>query len=205
MINFFKSTVNKILNKFGYVISKKRSGFSLNNDLRWLQEIEINTVFDIGANDGGFAKFISRIFPAARIYSFEPIPECYYKLKDIALNLNVVPLNYALGDFDGESEFNFNKFTYSSSFLEISDNSVKNFPFTKEQKISKVIVKRLDSVINDFEINGKVLVKIDVQGFEDKVLSGGNDFFRNIPTMVVIECSIQNLYVGEPLFDDIYA
>src|SRR2546421_11897610 len=36
-----------------------------------------NTVLDIGASHGQFAREILRAFPDANIYSFEPIPECY--------------------------------------------------------------------------------------------------------------------------------
>jgi FkbM family methyltransferase len=54
---------------------------------------------DVGANFGQFAKFINKLFPESNIYSFEPIKECFDKLK---LNnpeiVNYKIFNYALGD-----------------------------------------------------------------------------------------------------------
>src|SRR3954471_152315 len=39
-----------------------------------------NTVLDIGASHGQFAGDALRAFPGVKIYSFEPIPECYEEL-----------------------------------------------------------------------------------------------------------------------------
>ena len=51
-----KSTIRKIFDKLGYDITLKRSGFSLTHDIRWLKDLKIKTIFDIGANDGDVAR-----------------------------------------------------------------------------------------------------------------------------------------------------
>ena len=47
----------------------------------WLLEANINTVFDIGANVGHFTSLIHEVLPTGTIYSFEPLEDCYKKLK----------------------------------------------------------------------------------------------------------------------------
>ncbi|MFN8465859.1 MAG: FkbM family methyltransferase [Caldilineaceae bacterium] len=46
------------------------------------------------------------------------------------------------------------------------------------------------------------MVKIDVQGFEDKVLLGGELTIRHA-SMLIIETSFQVLYEGQALFGDV--
>ena len=47
-----------------------------------------------------------------------------------------------------------------------------------------------------------MLVKIDVQGFEDRVLRGGERTIREAKA-IIIETSFVPLYEGQPLFSDI--
>src|SRR2546421_123255 len=46
----------------------------------WLKKSNIQTVVDIGANEGQFARLAAELFPAARILSFEPLPDVYERL-----------------------------------------------------------------------------------------------------------------------------
>ncbi len=58
-------------------------------------------------------------------------------------------------------------------------------------------------MIEDLEIVDNLLIKIDVQGFEHKVISGGRNTVR-LATILIIETSFQSLYVGQPLFEYVY-
>ena len=63
----------------------RQKGVSIDNFLNlnqpWLLQANINTVFDIGANVGQFAILIHEVLPTARLYSFEPLENCYEELK----------------------------------------------------------------------------------------------------------------------------
>ena len=50
---------------------------------------------------------------------------------------------------------------------------------------------------------GTILIKIDVQGSEDKVIRGGQKTLRRAKA-VIVETSFTELYDGQPLFHDIY-
>lgn len=201
-----KKIINSFFGLFGYAIRRPYNYFSLNNNLKWLQEFDIKTVFDVGANTGQFATFISELIGRdTLVYSFEPIKECYEKLLLLKSKYkNIIPYNYALGDINTNKLMYKNNFTPSSSLMEISDVSISNFPFTKHHEIETIVLKKLDDIYKDFNIKENVLVKIDVQGYEEHVLSGGEDFLKKIPKLVIIESSIKNLYIDEPSFNNIY-
>ena len=60
---------NNILNVFGLKVSK----INPPNDFSFLNDYNINTIFDIGANVGEFSIEIADCFPNAQIYSFGAI------------------------------------------------------------------------------------------------------------------------------------
>jgi Methyltransferase FkbM domain len=64
-------------------------------------------------------------------------------------------------------------------------------------------VDRLDDIVNNFALQEPILAKIDVQGFEDKVIAGGQETLKKC-RLVILETSFDTLYEGQPLFHDIY-
>ena len=170
----------------------------------WLKQYNIATVIDIGANTGQFAKFIHKELPSANIISFEPISECYNKLKKKMKSAsNFQAFNYALGDIDDSVEMKINNFTPSSSLLSIANLHIQTFPFTTEKSIRRVKVKRLDDIAESLDCKDNLLIKIDVQGYEDRVIKGGQNIISSAK-MLIIETSFQLLYKGQPMFEDIY-
>lgn len=56
-----------------------------------------DVIFDLGANIGIFARYARELFPRARIVSVEPDATNYKHLCRFTADLNVVPLNLAIG------------------------------------------------------------------------------------------------------------
>ncbi len=46
----------------------------------WLSDMKIKAILDIGAHTGQFAEKLSKTFPDAMIYSFEPLTEYFEEL-----------------------------------------------------------------------------------------------------------------------------
>ena len=67
-----------------------------------LKKYEIRTIIDVGANEGQFAGYISKIFSEANIFCFEPLPEAFKELSKWAESKNgkVKAFNLALGDYE---------------------------------------------------------------------------------------------------------
>ncbi|MEB3215435.1 MAG: FkbM family methyltransferase [Nostocales cyanobacterium 94392] len=170
----------------------------------WLRSIEFATIIDIGANKGQFAMTINAVFPQAQIYSFEPIPECFKDLINCRKFIdNFTAFNFGLGDDSGDLEFEKNMFTASSSFLKMAEVHKEAFPFTKDSKTINVKIERLDNIVENLTLTEPLLIKIDVQGYEDRVLQGGMQTIKRAK-LIIIETSFQKLYEEQPLFDNIY-
>ncbi|MGB4843861.1 MAG: FkbM family methyltransferase [Ferruginibacter sp.] len=201
----FKKYIHQFTRSLGfdfYALKDKSDGELLR--LRWLKEMGINTVLDIGANEGQFALMIRKLMPQATIYSFEPIPHCYEKLKTNFKNdKSFGAFNIACGDADAEIEMNINDFSPSSSLLEIDELHVKNFKHTAASKKQLIKVKALDGLHNELRLKKPYLIKIDTQGYEDKVIKGGAKMIADAQ-VVFIELTYKPLYKGQTLFDDIY-
>jgi FkbM family methyltransferase len=170
----------------------------------WIRNLNIQTIIDVGANTGQFAAEIHAILPEAAIYSFEPLRECYDSLVD---NMSHVPkfraFNFALGSENSQIEMHRSDFTPSSSILRMSDLCRQAFPFTSKDTIEQIAVRKLDHVTRDLDLAENILIKIDVQGFEDKVIAGGIRTVQ-IAKLLIVEMSFENLYDDQPLFDTIY-
>ena len=173
-------------------------------DTLWLRTLDIKTVLDIGANTGQFARHIRHLLPEAMIYSFEPLAECFEELKAAFAEADkFTAFNVALSDQTGELPFERNEYSQSSSFLRMADLHRQAFPFTKNTDPVAVRARRLDDLSREIVIQEPLLVKIDVQGYEDHVLRGGEVAIRRA-RVIVVETSFRALYEGQPLFDDIY-
>jgi len=173
-------------------------------DYTWLQELGIRTIFDIGANVGQYATYLRRVFPEARVYSFEPVSTAFLELtENMKTDQRFMAFNFALGDKAGEEWINRNEHTPASSFLPLGQLHRRHFVYAMNTHTERVRVERLDTVARTISIEDPVMLKIDVQGFEAKVISGGEEIIRR-SRIVVVETSFESLYEGQPLFDDIY-
>jgi FkbM family methyltransferase len=201
-----KRAAKKILEAAGYEIRRvdKRFGPKKEDRFKWIRNLNIQTVLDVGANTGQFAAEIHAILPEATIYSFEPLRECYDLLVE---NMSHVPkfraFNFALGSEDSHIEMHRSDFTPSSSILRMSELCRQAFSFTGKDVIKKIAIKQLDDVARDLDLAKNILIKIDVQGFEDKVIVGGLRTIE-IAKLLIVEMSFETLYDGQPLFDTIY-
>lgn len=121
-------------------------------------------ICDVGANFGETALQMSKLNPNGKVYALEPLPEAFQKLeKNTSLNKfnSCHPLNIALSNKD-------EKLTLQMTGVQNSGSTfVKPISCEGEPKIDATT---LDHII---EKGGNCnLIKIDVEGFEKKVLQG---------------------------------
>jgi FkbM family methyltransferase len=161
------------------------------------------TVLDVGANTGQFAVASAKLFPNVRVRSFEPVPECFEELRENVRGLgNVVAYPLALGESEGEVSFHVNAYSHSSSALPLTQAHREAFPDARETRTTTVKVSTLDRVFAGTELPRPVLLKLDVQGYEARVLRGGAETLKHVD-YVVLEASFKPLYEGEMLFMDV--
>jgi len=213
-----KRNIQKILHLFGYEIKRWRADQAeidrRNKDHqemldyihrnKWLTNIGFKSVLDIGANTGQFAKKIRLLLPEAAIFSFEPIPSVFEKLKEnFKDDVNFTAYNVGLGDKNGTEDFYLNEFSDSSSFLKMKDLHKENFPPTVNESKIELKMCRLDDLIRIEQLSTPYLIKLDVQGLEEKVIKGGKKIIENAE-YIITEVSFVELYENQPLFDKIY-
>lgn len=207
-----KQLLKMILGKLGYVPVKKEYLDHLaagpQSNFRsieaWAKSFGINTILDIGANEGQFAHKMLKTLPGVTLHCFEPLRDAFNILKTgLEGEKNVFLHPYALGDSNTQSDIILNNYSASSSFLSLGSTHKENFETATEARAETVVIKRLDDVAASLDIKGELFIKIDVQGFEDHVINGGRRLMEKAK-IVMLELSFEELYVGQPLFDTIY-
>jgi FkbM family methyltransferase len=198
-----RSSVLSIFRRLGFEIRRGENQF-----IALLRLFNVDLVVDVGANVGGFATSLRQRGYAGRIVSFEPIADLYADLARRAKHdANWDTKNLALGDIDGDAFINRAQFSELSSLLEQSETArrVLTDSYTKILKREAITVCRLDSIFDDIRGDAEVvLLKIDTQGFEKKVLDGGTKSMPAI-TGAFIEVSYDPIYEGAPKIDAIVA
>lgn len=165
-------------------------------NVKWLQYLKLRTILDIGANVGQFAQAARAVFPYAKVYSFEPIPKCFVQLeKQMKNDDKFQALNIGLGASNGSMLFEYNQYSPSSSFLKMTNTHTNAFPHTAKVENIEVRIERLDAVVGRLDIQQPLLIKLDVQGYENQVLEGGGETFRKAK-VVIIETSFTTLYAN---------
>ena len=161
-------------------------------------------VYDIGASVGVVSGCLAKLPNITAIHAFEPIPEVFATL---TARMRPYPLvqchNVALSDDTGVMTMYISKSTDSSSLLPMAELHRTELPGTDISHQIQVGVVRLDDHVSQLSLPQPHLVKIDVQGNEDRVLRGGEKTIRQAK-YCVLEMSLQPLYEGSPLFDDVY-
>ncbi|MBX4192197.1 FkbM family methyltransferase [Candidatus Parcubacteria bacterium] len=191
--------IKKILRNFGIDLVRYRSFWETT-----VRPRKIVTLLDIGANTGAFASEFRTKFPNVFIHSFEPLPDCFKTLEEsMQGDANFKAWNVALGDERGEVSMHESSFHPSSSLLQMSALHKKLYPKSAGSKEVKVKVERLDDVFAGTELKTPLMLKIDVQGFEDHVLRGAPKILSHA-SIVLVETSFVPLYEGQPLFADVH-
>jgi len=201
-----KSTINKTTNLFGFELL--RSSKIPRHNALGLHAFGIRTVLDVGANSGQFARYIRNILPESKIISFEPLPGPFRQLAEWANRQNgqVLPLNTALGEKEEIAQmFQHPDHSPSSSLLHSTPISHSYYPFTERESLVSVNVCSLDKILADrkIAIQSEVLIKLDVQGYEDRVIKGAPQTFASARACIT-EIDFDTLYDGQCTFREVW-
>jgi FkbM family methyltransferase len=174
-------------------------------DLQFLTSFRPRTVLDIGANCGQFAAEIRHILPDATIHCFEPVQAPFMELKRLASrDPRLFAHNLAFAEEEQDTFINVSDSTPSSSLLPMTHTHIEAFPHTARTKTQPVHVVTLDSWASTLSLEEPLFIKLDVEGYEDRVIRGGTITFGRTGA-VLMEVSFVELYKGQHLFDDIHS
>ena len=164
-----------ILNYEGFSYSFEKNGEK--HLLDALSGININTIFDIGANVGDWTEFVIKKFNEAKIHSFEISKTSFSVLQKKYQNNNQVFINnFGLSNKKGLLQYkDYGKNSQINSII-----TEGNF---HDQKITPILVNTLvetgDNYCKKNDIKEIDLLKIDVEGAEHLVLDGFSNLLAN--------------------------
>jgi FkbM family methyltransferase len=167
---------------------------------RFLRILDIDCVFDVGANRGQYGKLLRSLGFTGLIVSFEPNPVPYAELLK-QRDDKWICFPYGLGSEPGELPFNVMADDVFSSFL--SPSGAEEYA-AENSVVSTVTVpiKRLKDLLDEIGTSfSRPFLKLDTQGFDLEVIKGaGNTLsrFRGI----VSEVAIKRLYARSPTFEE---
>jgi FkbM family methyltransferase len=137
-------------------------------------------IFDVGANRGQSYRRFRKLFPDARIWSFEPDPEMFALLnKATATDALAHAVPVAVGSNDGTATLYRNNRSGTNSLMPIRDDTAWAREIRAGQRDSVVVTLiTLDSYCTQQQIDRVDFAKFDIQGFELEALKGAQGLLK---------------------------
>lgn len=173
------------------------------DEVAFLKRRNVSLFLDVGANIGQTGRRLHKAGWQGRICSFEPIPECFAKLKEVSDgHPHWQSLNYALGDVSGPSRIGVSENRVSSSIRPATEALLAIHPPIRYVRHADITVVRLDEIFGDLASAEDVThLKIDTQGFEREVINGAEGVLDRIGS-VRMEIAVSEVYAGEITLPD---
>jgi FkbM family methyltransferase len=150
---------------------------------------------DAGANEGLYSLFAAgRVGETGRVYAFEPSPrELSRLLHNCALNhfpqVQVFP--FALSEESGFRPFSIVEEEHSgqNAFGAVSQG-------VRLTEVMEVPTRRLDDIAAQEGWDSLDVLKIDVEGWETRLIHGATQILKNMRPLILFECSATALQRG---------
>lgn len=151
--------------------------------ISWIEGFQKDAIFwDIGANVGTFSLYAAAT-RGCKVYAFEPVAHNFFVLQqnilDNDLDHAVKALSIAIDAEDKVSDLFMRDAIFGSAlhvFGENVDYTGKNY---KESHLQGCLGVSIDTLCSQFGMHVPTYVKIDVDGLEQDVISGGLTTFKD--------------------------
>ena len=167
---------------------------------KYLSELDIEKIIDIGAHKGEFLENMLKIEKIKSFYAFEPQKNIFNELKEkFSKNEKITLFNFAMDKEIANKKLKINKLSMTSSLAEINEKSfylkIKNFLTSSKSNFEdeyEIQTNTVDKIFKNISLQ-KSLLKIDVEGFELNVIEGSITKLKEIP-FVLLENQFGNHY-----------
>ncbi len=141
--------------------------------LQVLARHDFRTILDVGANVGDWSRMAHELFPSATIHSFEILRPTYEVLVAATRHMPRIKAN-ACGLLDHTGEITLNTFAGVSTITTMTD-----YPHEFERQTARGRVITGDEYVRQNGIERIDLLKLDVEGAENLVLTGLEETIRS--------------------------
>jgi FkbM family methyltransferase len=154
----------------------------------WIKKNKPNIFIDIGANFGVYSLRISKLFKMLKVITFEPVLTTFNKLK---MNIKINNLGKRIKTYNvGLSNVNGLKKMVALKRRNYVQSGGFSFNIPK-RKLTDEEITQYNKTIKGDEVlkfkKKKIVVKIDVEGYENKVLLGIKNLLKNNKILLQIE------------------
>jgi FkbM family methyltransferase len=166
----------------------------------FIEDRKIDVVIDVGANVGQFGESLRAGGYRDKIISFEPIASAFQALsKRAAEDGNWEAHQCGLGAATGTAILNVSELSVFSSIIESTSIASLHDKRIAVDHTEEISIRTLDEVAAG--ILGKILLKVDTQGYERKTLEGG---FKTLPRLlgIMLEMPVIHAYKGSWRFHE---
>jgi len=195
-----KNWIKRAAGAFGLTINRiATADHLLQARLRELiSRLQIDTVIDVGANEGQFSELLSSIGFKGDVVSLEPIRDVYRKLQRSHRKKGWEAYPYACGSQNGTSVLHVAGSGDFSSILDSNRFCLEEFPTARLIRSETVEMRRLDSLLPTIYPNvseRRILLKMDTQGYDHHVFAGAQGILDSVQ-LIQVEMSVIPLYEG---------
>jgi len=199
-----KAVIKKTLGSLGYEIQKKnfRDMFAIRHkfDEALFHLIETgfypNLIVDVGAADG--TPPLQNAFPQANFFWIEPLQEFEPALKKLQNQFHGDYVIAGVGKEEGSFILNVHEDLHGSTMF----NETGGEQFDGKQRHVPVLTLNKLGHIYNWQQFSKILLKVDVQGFELEVLKGANGILPNVD-VIILEVSLFKFLKNAPDFHEV--
>lgn len=166
----------------------------------FIEDRGIDIVIDVGANVGQFGQSLRDGGYRGKIVSFEPIESAFQALaKKASADGNWEAHHCGLGAAPGAATLHVSGLSECSSILDLTSTASLHDSRIATDHTEEIQINTLDQVAAG--ISGKILLKIDTQGYEKQVIDGGQQTLQR-SLGILMELPIIHVYKGEWQFHE---
>ena len=174
---------------------------------RLLKGLQVDCVFDVGANEGQYASELRLIGYRGTIVSFEPSPRSFERLSEVSeKDPDWHVFDFALGSEAGEAEFNrMKESVYDSLRQPTTEETRHHADYNQVVERVTIRVERLDTLFPGLKRRfgfTRPYLKTDTQGFDLEVFRGAQSIHSEFAGLQC-ELALKRLYKGAPLMTDV--
>jgi FkbM family methyltransferase len=147
-----------------------------------LPDIQIKTIFDVGAYIGLTAMEFSDAFPSATVFAFEPVSDSFRKMQQVLIGKpDIRKYQIALGSAKTTGHIHIDPEHMSTcSILDAPDSSTQ-----------AIKIETIDGFCTENKIASIDVMKIDTEGHELQVLAGARAMLSSRAiSLIKLECAV---------------